>query len=85
MIKVLVIESGPTKSFKNEDGFQKTAILIDEEVEYGKFTAAIVATANVNDLYYDACTNCYKKVNINDNIAKCPDFPTGKITYEDRF
>ncbi|KAM3202377.1 hypothetical protein P3L10_030001 [Capsicum annuum] len=57
----------------------------DKEVEYGKFTAAIVATANVNDLYYDACTNCYKKVNINDNIAKCPDFPTGKITYEDRF
>ncbi|KAF3670097.1 hypothetical protein FXO38_07268 [Capsicum annuum] len=85
MIKVLVIESGPTKPFKNEGDSRKMVILVDEEVKYGKFTATIAAILNSDEPYYDSCTNCYRKVKIADNIAKCPGSPTGKITYVDRF
>ncbi|KAF3670101.1 hypothetical protein FXO38_07272 [Capsicum annuum] len=84
MIKVLVIERGPTKPFKNGGGSRKMVIIVDEEVKYGKFTATIVAILNSDEPYYDSCTNCYRKVKITDNIVKCPGCPTKKITYADR-
>ncbi|KAM3337940.1 chaperone protein HtpG-like [Capsicum galapagoense] len=79
----------PTKQIKRAKemtiGEIANCLSCDKEGKYDKFTTTIAAIVNSDKPYYESCTNCYKKVKNNDNIAKCSGCPTEKITYADRF